>query len=384
MLPKTAQVIVIGGGVMGASTAYHLAKKGCKDVLLLESEPFFGTGSTGRCAGGIRHQFSTDVNIQLSIKSLQMMNDLEEETGQAVDIKLVGYLIMASTEDQMTAFRANVERQHQHGVMTEIWSVDDIANRVPMMNTDGLIGATFYDKDGIADPSDVVQGYVKGARSLGATLLTDAAVTGITVEGGGVKAVQTAEGEVACEQVVIACGPWSGLVGKMVGVDIPITPELQQSAVTTPLDWVPDNFPFVIDFTQRLYFHIEGEGLLTGQSIVGRPPTFEQNVDPEWTVHAIEAAIKRMPPMAQAGLLNEWAGLYENTPDAHPVIGPIKAVEGLYMIGGFSGHGFMHGPVGGLLVAEQILDGKAQTVDVDVLRFERFEEGDLIEEYNVI
>jgi sarcosine oxidase subunit beta len=247
--------------------------------------------------------------------------------------------------------------------MTEIWSVDDIANRVPMMNTDGLIGATFYDKDGIADPSDVVQGYVKGARSLGATLLTDAAVTGITVEGGGVKAVQTAEGEVACEQVVIACGPWSGLVGKMAGVDIPIT---------------------VIDFTQRLYFHIEGEGLLTGQSIVGRPPTFEQNVDPEWTVHAIEAAIKRMPPMAQAGLLNEWAGLYENTPDAHPVIGPIKAVEGLYMIGGFSGHGFMHGPVGGLLVAEQILDGKAQTVDVDVLRFERFEEGDLIEEYNVI
>lgn len=384
MLPQTAEVVVIGGGVMGMSTAYHLAKKGCADVLLLERESFFGTGSTGRCAGGIRHQFSTDVNIALSIKSLQMLNEIEAETGQPVDIKLVGYLIMASTEAQMTAFRANVARQHSHGVMTEIWTPDDIARRVPMLNLDGIIGATFYDKDGIADPSDVVQGYEKGARALGAKLCTDEEVTGISVEGGRVTAVSTANGTVSCDKVVLACGPWCGPAGKLAGVEIPVTPELQQSAVTTPLDWVPDDFPFVIDFTQRLYFHIEGEGLLTGQSIVGKPPTFDQKVDADWTLHHIEAAIERLPPMAEAGLLNEWAGLYENTPDHHPVIGPIKAVEGLYMIGGFSGHGFMHGPVGGLLMAEEILDGKAHTVDIGVLRFERFAEGDLIEEYNVI
>lgn len=384
MLPKSAQVVVVGGGVMGVSTAYHLASKGCTDVLLLEREAFFGEGATGRCAGGIRHQFSTDVNIELSIHSLQMLHDLEALTGQPVDIKMVGYLIMASTEAQMDTFRANVARQHQHGVMTEVLSADDIARRVPLLNMDGIIGGTYYDKDGLADPSDVVQAYVKGARALGVTLLNDAEVTGITVRGGWVKAVQTVEGEVATEAVVLAAGPWMGPLGKLAGVDIPVTPELQQIVVTTPLDWVPADFPFVIDFEQRLYFHIEGEGLLTGQSIVGRPPTFEQKIDPDWTVYHMGNAIMRLPRIETAGLLTEWAGLYENTPDAHPIIGPIKAVDGLYCIGGFSGHGFMHGPIGGLLVAEQILDGAAQTVNVDVLRFERFAEGDLVEEYNVI
>jgi sarcosine oxidase subunit beta len=268
--------------------------------------------------------------------------------------------------------------------MTEVWSADDIARRVPLLDLDGIVGGTFYEKYGLADPSDVVQAYVKGARGRGATLINDAEVTGITVEGGGVKAVQTAQGEVATEAVVLAAGPWLGPAGKLAGVDIPVMPELQQIAVTTPLDWVPDDFPFVIDFEQRLYYHIEGEGLLTGQSIVGRPPSFEQKVDPDWTLFHMGNAIERLPRIAEAGLLTEWAGLYENTPDAHPIIGPIKAVEGLYCIGGYSGHGFMHGPIGGLLIAEQVLDGAAQTMNIDVLRFERFAEGDLIEEYNVI
>lgn len=384
MQPKTAEVVVIGGGVMGTSTAYHLAKRGTTDVLLLEREEFFGDGATGRCAGGIRHQFSTDVNIQLSIKSIQMLLDFEDDIGQAIDIKQVGYLIMASTDAQMTAFRANVARQHEHGVMTEVWDADDIAARVPLLNMEDLIGGTFYEKDGIADPAGVVQGYVGAARALGATLLTDSPVTDIRVEGGRVRGVQTAQGEVATETVVIAAGPWSAKVGEMAGVEIPITPELQQIAVTTPLDWVPDDFPFVIDFTQRLYYHIEGDGLLTGQSLVGRPPTWEQQVDPDWTVHHFGNAIERLPRLAEAGLLTEWAGLYENTPDAHPIIGPIPAVEGLSCIAGFSGHGFMHGPIGGLLVAEQILDGEAHTVDIGVLNYERFEKGELIEEYNVI
>ena len=274
MLPITAEVVVIGGGVMGASTAYHLANKGCKDVLLLERETFFGEGSTGRCAGGIRHQFSTDVNIQLSIKSIGMLERFEEEMGQAVDLKQVGYLIMTSSEEHMQSFTANVTRQHSHGIMTEILAQNDIAELVPLLNVEGLVGGTFYERDGIADPSGVVQGFISRARDLGVKLISDAGVTGIAVESGRVSSVQTAQGTVSAEKVVIAAGPWSGPIAKMAGVELPITPEVQQIAVTTPLDWVPDDFPFVIDFDQRLYYHIEGDGLLTGQSLVDRPPTW--------------------------------------------------------------------------------------------------------------
>jgi sarcosine oxidase subunit beta len=384
VLPKTAGVVIIGGGVMGMSTAYHLALKGCHDVLLLEREAFFGAGATGRCAGGIRHQFSTDVNIQLSIHSIRMLERFEEETGQPIDLKQCGYLIMASSQEEMETFRANVDRQHRHGVPTQMLSPDEIAARVPLLNLDGIVGATFYRRDGIADPSGVVGGYVSRARVLGATLLNQVEVTGITVKAGRVVGVQTPSGEVATERAVIAAGPWSGLVGRLAGVELTIVPERQQIVVTAPLDWLPDDFPFVIDFAQRLYFHPEGEGLLTGQSIVGCPPTFEQTVDPNWTATHIANAIARLPMLEHAQVLTQWAGLYENTPDAHPIIGPIPQVEGLFCIAGFSGHGFMHGPIAGLLLAEDILDGSAHTVDIAPLRFTRFQAGTLRDEYNVI
>lgn len=382
MLPRTADVVIIGGGVMGASTAYHLARRGAKNVVLLERESFFGTGATGRCAGGIRHQFSTDVNIQLSIHSIRMLEVFEDEPGQAIDLKQSGYLFLLSTDEEMAVFRQNVARQHAHGVLSRILSVDEIAARVPLLNLDGIVGGAFYERDGIADPAGVVQGYVKGARTLGATLLTDVAVTGITVEGGAVRGVETSAGPISAPVVVNAAGPWAGLVGSMVGVNLPITPERQQIAVTTPLPQVPPDFPFVIDFHQRLYFHREGDGLLTGQSIVGRPPTFQQTVDPDWTVHHLGNAIARLPLLAEAGLLTEWAGLYENTPDAHPIIGP-AGVEGFYVVAGFSGHGFMHGPIAGLLVAEHILDGQAHTVDIAALRWDRFAAG-TSREFNVV
>jgi sarcosine oxidase subunit beta len=384
VLPKTAEIVIIGGGVMGMSTAYHLALKGCHDVLLLEREAFFGEGATGRCAGGIRHQFSTDVNIQLSIHSIRMLEHFEEEVGQPIDLKQCGYLIMASSEEEMETFRANVARQHQHGVLTQILSPDEITTRVPHLNLEGIIGATFYGRDGIADPSGVVGGYVSRARALGTTLLNQVEVTGITVKSGRVAGVQTPLGQVAAGCVVIAAGPWSGLVGRLAGVELPIVPERQQIIVTAPLDWLPDDFPFVIDFAQRLYFHPEGKGLLTGQSMVDWPPTFEQTIDPNWTAVHIANAIARLPMLESAQVLTQWAGLYENTPDALPIIGPIPQVEGLFCIAGFSGHGFMHGPVAGLLLAEDILDEGAHTVDITPLRFTRFQAGALSDEYNVI
>lgn len=383
-LPSSAEVVIIGGGVMGASTAYHLAKRGVKDVVLLEREEFFGQGSTGRCAGGIRHQFSTSINIELSIKSLAMLQNFQAETGQAIDIKLCGYLFLLSTPAQMAQFERNVALQNSHGVKSEILTVEQIAARVPLLNLDGIIGGSYYGGDGIADPSGVVNGYVAAAREHGASAFNGVTVTGIDVEDGKVSAVHTSHGSIQTSVVVNAAGPWSAPIAAMAGIDLPVTPERQQILVTTPMPTIPADFPFIIDFAQRLYFHREGAGLLTGMSVVGEPPTFEQTVKPDWTMSHMDAAMERLPVMETAGRLTEWAGLYEVTPDAHPIIGPIAAVRGFYAVTGFSGHGFMHGPIAGLLISEQILDGAAHTLDITALRAERFAEGQLITEFNVV
>jgi sarcosine oxidase subunit beta len=384
MLPEQAEVVIIGGGVMGASVAFHLARRGVSNIVLLERESFFGQGSTGRCAGGIRHQFSTAINIELSIKSIAMLEHFQAETGQAIDIKQSGYLFLLSTADEIEQFGKNVALQNTHGVMSELWTPDQIRARVPLLNLDGIIGGSYYGRDGTADPSGVVNGYIAAARELGVQAVSGVEVTGIEVEDGVIVAVNTAQGTIRTGVVVNAAGAWAGKIGALAGVDLPVIPERQQILVTTPMPDIPTDFPFVIDFSQRLYFHREGNGLLTGLSIVGQPSTFEQVVDPNWTEKHVDQAMERLPIFETAGRLTEWAGLYEVTPDAHPIIGPIASVKGLYVVAGFSGHGFMHGPIAGLLVAEQIVDGAAHTLDISSLRPERFAEGDLIKEFNVV
>ena len=383
-LPAQADVVIIGGGVMGASTAYHLAKRGVRNVVLLEKEEFFGQGSTGRCAGGIRHQFSTSINIELSIKSLAMLQNFQQETGQAIDIKLCGYLFLLSTPAQMQQFERNVALQNSHGIKSELLTVEQIATRVPLLNLDGIIGGSYYGGDGIADPSGVVNGYIAAAREHGAHAFNGVEVTSIDVQDGAVTAVHTNSGSIQTNTAVNAAGPWSAPIAAMAGIDLPVHPERQQILVTTPMPTIPSDFPFIIDFAQRLYFHREGAGLLTGMSVVGEPPTFEQNVKPDWTMQHMDKAMERLPIMETAGRLTEWAGLYEVTPDAHPIIGPIAALHGFYAVTGFSGHGFMHGPIAGLLISEQILDGAAHTLDITSLRAERFAEGQLIKEFNVV
>ncbi len=384
MLPERADVVIIGGGVMGASVAFHLARRGVSKIVLLEREPFFGQGSTGRCAGGIRHQFSTAINIELSIKSIAMLERFPDETGQAIDLKQSGYLFLLSTPEELDQFRKNVTLQNAHGVMSEIWTLDQIAARVPLLNLDNIIAGSFYGRDGTADPSGVVNGYVAAARNQGVQTLNGIAVTGIDVTNGAVTAVHTSQGTIRTTIVVNSAGPWAAQIGALAGVDLAVSPERQQILVTTPMADIPADFPFVIDFHQRLYFHREGNGLLTGLSITGQPSTFEQVVNPDWTLEHMDRAMARLPVMEQAGRLTEWAGLYEVTPDAHPIIGPIKGVHGLFVVSGFSGHGFMHGPIAGLLVAEQIVDGAAHTLDISSLRPERFAQGDLIREFNVV
>lgn len=383
-LPHTADVVIVGGGVMGTSTAYHLALKGCRNVLLLERESFFGIQATGKCAGGIRYQFGTEINVRLSLLSLPMLDRFEDELGQPIDLRYCGYLFLLTSETDVEVFRQNVEMQHRLGVGTEWLEPAQIAQMVPLINLEGVLAGTFHARDGLADPNGVVQGYVSGARRLGAKLLTDVEVTGIRVDRGQVQAIITAHGEIATPVVVNAAGPWAGVVGKIAGVDIPIVPVSRQIVVTSPMPEVPPDFPFVIDFAQSLYFHREGPGILTGMSNPNQPVSFDQSVNQEWELVHLEAAMKRMPILERAGLSNRWAGLYEVSPDAHPILGRVSQVDGLYCIGGFSGHGFMHGPICGLLLAEEILDGQAHTMDITSLYLDRFREGKEIAEYNVV
>ena len=383
-LPQTADVVIVGGGVMGTSAAYHLALKGGRDVLLLERESFFGMQATGRCAGGIRYQFGTEINVRLSMLSLPMLDRFEEELGQPIGLRYCGYLFLLTNEQDVEVFRQNVEMQHRLGVQTEWLEPAQIAEMAPLINLEGVLAGTFHARDGLADPNSVTQGYASGARRLGAKLLTDVEVTGLHVEGGLIRGVVTPYGEVATPVVVNAAGPWVSVVGRMAGVEIPIQPVRRQIVVTDPLPEVPADFPFVIDFAQSLYFHREGPAILTGMSNPNQPVDFDQSVDQEWELVHLEASMKRMPILEQAGLASRWAGLYEVSPDAHPILGRIRQVEGFYCIGGFSGHGFQHGPACGLLLAEEIMDGAAHTLDITSLDLDRFEEGREIVEYNVV
>jgi sarcosine oxidase subunit beta len=383
-LPRTADVVVVGGGVMGASTAYHLARRGCKKVVLLERHPLFGQEATGKCAGGIRYQFATEINIRLSLLSLPMLDRFEEELGQAIDLRRWGYLFLLTTENDVTTFQATVSLQHRLGVMTEWLTGDEVCRRLPLMALEDVLAATWNPRDGLADPNGVVQGYMAGARRLGVKCLADVEVTGISVQSDQVRGIRTRIGEIDTPVVVNAAGPWAAQVGSMAGVDIPVVPVRRQIAVTTPIPNLPSNFPFVIDFAKNLYFHREGLSILTGMSNLNEPPGFDQHVDREWELVHFDAAMARMPLLERVGVSNRWAGLYEVSPDAHPILGRVSELEGFYCINGFSGHGFMHGPACGLLLAEEILDGKAHTLDVTPLRLSRFREGGLIPELNVV
>ncbi|HUV72852.1 MAG TPA: FAD-binding oxidoreductase [Anaerolineae bacterium] len=384
MLPERADVVVIGGGVMGVSTAYHLVKKGCSDVLLVERNRFFGEESTGRCAGGIRYQFSNEIDIRLSLLSIPMLEHFPEELDQEIDLKHCGYLFMLSREEDIEVFRENVARQRSLGVETEWLSAEEVRRRTTLVDTNGILAGTFCARDGLADPSGVVQGYAKAATRLGASLLTTTEASGIETTGGRVCGVTTNRGKVETRVVVNAAGPWAATVGAMAGIEIPVRPLRRQIAVTTSIAGLPRDFPMVIDFAQSLYFHREGQGVLTGMSNLDEREGFDQSVDREWEMRHLEAAVARMPSLANAGLLNRWAGLYAVSPDALAILGRVPQIEGYYCINGFSGHGFMHGPICGLLIAEEILEGQARTLDIAPLRIDRFVRESTMTEYAVV
>jgi sarcosine oxidase subunit beta len=312
-----------------------------------------------------------------------MLELFEEDIGQAIDYRPCGYLFLLTRPQDVAVFERNIALQQRLGVQTEWWSGDAIRKRLPMMALDDVLAGTFHAKDGLADPNSVVMGYIRRAQELGVQTFNEVEVTGIRVVGGKINAVQTSQGNISTQVVVNAAGPWAGVIGELAGVNIPITPIRRQMFTTTPMEEIPEDFPFVIDFTQSLYFHREGLGLLTGMSNPDEKPGFNQNVDLDWELVHLEAATTRLRALERAGLASRWAGLYEVTPDAHPIFGSTP-VDNFYVCVGFSGHGFMHGPVSGKIISEIILEGHASTVDVSSLSLTRFSEGKLIQEYNVV
>jgi sarcosine oxidase subunit beta len=382
-IPASADVIIIGGGVMGASTAYHLALRGLHNIILLEKEDFFGQGATGRCAGGVRYQFGTEINIRLSLLSLPMLDCFKQEIGQSIDYRKIGYLFLLTTPGEVNIFKHIVSLQNRLGAQTQWMSGDDIRKMLPMMRLPDVLAGSFNPLDGLVDPNSVVMGYIAAAQRLGVKAITSTPVTGIQVHSGKVIGVQIPGQTISARIVVDASGPWSGLTGQMAGLHIPVSPIRRQWLTTTAIPNLPADFPFVIDFSKSLYFHPEGPGLLTGMSNPDESPGYDQKIDPEWELVHMDAAIKRLPLLEHVGLASHIAGLYEVTPDAHPIFGKTP-VEGYFLVAGFSGHGFMHGPIAGKLMSEIILDGVASSMDISMLDYARFSEGRLIHEHNVV
>jgi len=381
----TADVVIVGGGAVGASAAYHLAAAGVARVLLLERATALGTGSTGACAGGFRFQFSSEVNIRLSQASIPMIVGFEEEHGLPLDVWRDGYLFVVRGDEAWKGFVRVAELQRSLGVDVRLLTSTDAADLVPGLATHGVRGATFCPDDGIADPSGLTHGYATLARRMGADIRLEVGVTAVRVSGGRVVGVTTGEGAVDAPVVVNAAGPWAGVLARTAGVELPIEPVPRNVVTTGPFPGRPERRTLVIDAETSFYLHREGAGALMGMGDPAERPSFDTAPDERFIAETmVPTALRVFPPLAEAGIERTWAGLYEMTPDRHPIIGEAPQIEGLVLANGFSGHGFQHAPVVGKLVAEIVAEGRARTVDVSSLSLERFTTGQLVRETHVV
>jgi sarcosine oxidase subunit beta len=373
MLPRTADIVIIGAGAIGSSIAYHLAKRGARDVVVLERETV-GSGSTSKAAGGIRVQFGTRVEVEFSLRSIEFFTRFEDEMGVPCDYRREGYLILLSDEADLARYRRNVELQTSLGADVRILKPDDARAIVPELSLDDVLAAAWGPMDGYASPNDVVQAYATQARARGVRIIEGAPVTAIELTGDRVTAVLTPEGRIETPLVVNAAGPQAPLVGRMVGLDLPVDPRRRHIFVTDEFAGVRHPMPLVIDRKSGFYCRSEQRQILMSAGDVGATTEFTAAVDWSMLDQAVDKAVRRIPALEGASIRHAWAGLRPLTPDEHAILDWAPGVRGLYLTIGFCGHGFQHSPATGQVVSE-LLTGAPPSIDITDLAISRFAAG---------
>jgi sarcosine oxidase, subunit beta len=381
MSHRTADIVIIGGGVMGASVAYHLARRGCRDVLVLERFGRSGLGSTGKATGGFRSQFTTAVYVRVSLLARERLRQFREEIGVDPGYRPVGYLFMARTEAQLQSLRTAVAVQRAAGLQ-DVYEVssDDIRRLSPEVRADDLIGGVFGPTDGYIAPLEIMRGFIEAASRRGVKFEYNAGWVECLVDGGRIAGVRTERGTVTTRRVVNAAGAWAGLVAQTAGVEVPVTPLRRQTAVTQPFPRLPPDTPMTIDVEDGFHFRVrDGRAWLLWPEDTHTADPFDTTFDRRWLAGLLPRAHHRVPCFREVEIDLDrcLCGLYEMSPDKHALVGPAPGVEGLYLINGSSGHGVMHSAVLGQLLTEIMLDGRAHTLDIRALRPSRFAEGEL-------
>jgi len=387
VLPESASIVIIGGGVMGASIAFHLAEAGVNDVLLLEKAQL-GSGSTCKAAGGVRAQFSDPVNVALGLRGLDAFEDFSNRPGQEIDLHQVGYLFLLTDPGQVATYEQSVAMQNAMGVDSRMLSAAEAAELSPSIDTTDVLAAAFNARDGYCSPESVVLGYASGARRHGATVRTNVDVTGIDLDNDRIVAVRTSAGTVRTDTVICAAGAWSADIAAMAGLDLPVQPLRRQILITEPLapellDAFPETMPMTIDAQSTFYFHREGPGILLGMSYQPEQPGWHSDYSEEWLPDLFAAMERRCPALLEVGIAHRWVGNYEVTPDHNAIIGESSTVSRFLYACGFSGHGFLQGPAVGEVVRDLYL-GNEPVIDVSPFTADRFASGTLRGEVNIV
>lgn len=384
---NTADVVIAGGGIVGSSIAWHLTEAGCRSVIVIERETHQGKGSTGKSMGGVRAQFATPVNIRMSLYSIPFFNSFEDATGHPSGYRAQGYLFVATNGKHLAYLRANYQCQVEQGLKSvELLKAEDVVRMAPELRSDDIAGGSFCSTDGFVDPYSAMTGFMTRAIERGAQLFRDTEVTGIEVDAHGVRGVRTSRGFVAARTVVNAAGAWAGQVAKLAGVDLPVEPLRRMLVPTEPFDKISHMSPMVVDMSTGFHYRPEGLGLLLAWNDPDETPGFKTNFDPSFIEKILTRGVSRVPVLEEAEVnpRRAWAGLYEMTPDHHPVLGEVAEVPGFFLANGFSGHGVMHSPATGRILSDLILKGTCDLVETGMLGFDRFATGRLLHETAVL
>jgi sarcosine oxidase subunit beta len=378
---KKADVVVIGGGINGCAIVYNLVKSGLKAMLF--EKKYLASGATGRCGGGIRQQWSTEENIRLAMGSVKIFEGLEKELGYAIEYKQGGYLILAHDENEIKQFKKNVRLQKKLGLNVDFLQANEINDIVPILDVEniGAIGATWCQTDGHADPAKTTFAYAREAERLGASINTYTEVTGIKIKGKS-KYIITTKGKVETEVLVNAAGSHSTEIAKMVGVELPIKPYRHEILATEPLE--PVFTPMIISFHDNVYFRQTERGeIVGGWGDPNEPSSYNIESSLHFLKHFCHMLTKYVPAFKHLNVVRQWAGLYDVTPDARPILGQVDEIENFIQVNGFSGHGFMVAPMTAKLITELIVSGKT-SLPIDSLNLRRFREKSIEKEVSVV